>query len=199
MRNIFYIMNTAADEKHAALFGVDPQHWGTVREMLIVKKIKKNDFLLKEGAYCNYLGFVKEGALRTFYVDENGNEASFLLQIDNDFFGDYESMILEEPSRLNIQALEDTEVWIWTNDRMEALFRSDMYWMKYARVIALKVFLDAKRRLEYLFYLTPEQRYTDLLRERPDIFQKIPQKYIASYLGVSPQSLSRIRKRISIN
>lgn len=192
-------MKTESDEKYAILFGVDDQHWKTVHEMLVVKKIKKNEFILKEGTCCNYLGFVKQGALRTFYVDEKGNDASFLLQIDNDFFGDYESMMLEAPSKLNIKALEDTEVWIWAQEEMEALFKSDMYWMRYGRTIALKVFLDAKRRLEYLFYFTPEERYIDLLQNRPDIFQRIPQKYISSYLGISPQSLSRIRKRISVN
>lgn len=193
------MMEMESDEKYARLFGIDDQHWNTVREMLVVKKIKKHEFLLKEGTGCNYLGFVKQGALRTFYVDEKGKDASFLLQIDNDFFGDYESMMLEKPSRLNIQALEDTEVWIWTKEEMEALFKSDIYWMGYGRTVALKVFLDAKRRLEYLFYFTPEQRYIDLLQNRPDIFQVIPQKYISSYLGISAQSLSRIRKRISVN
>jgi len=192
-------MENESDEKYALLFGVDYPHWKTVRELLMEKKISKHELLLKEGTSCNYLGFVKQGALRTFYVDEKGNDASFLLQINNDFFGDYESMMLNKPSKLNIQALEDTVVWTWAKEEMEALFRSDIYWMEYGRTIALKVFLDAKRRLEYLFYFTPEQRYIDLLQSRPDIFQMIPQKYISSYLGISPQSLSRIRKRISVN
>lgn len=189
-------MASEIEKIYAGLFEIEVERWDELMQCATVKTIERNDFLLREGQLCLYMGFVKKGVLRTFYTDDKGNDASFLLQVDHDFFGDYESVILREPSRLYIQALDDTEVILLNMRRFEQLFQTDMYWMEYSRKIANKVFLDAKRRMEELLYFTPEQRYLNLLKKSPEIFRKVPQKYISSYLGVTPQSLSRIRKRI---
>ncbi len=189
-------MLTEIEKKYAELFDIDATRWNELMQYASVQTIKRNDFILKEGQSCFHLGFIKRGALRTFYIDDKGNDASFLLQIDHDFFGDYESIILKEPSKLNIQALSDTDVILLHMPELEQLFQTELFWMQYSRKIANKVFLDAKRRMEELLYYTPEQRYLNLLKRSPKIFQKVPQKFISSYLGITPQSLSRIRKRL---
>ncbi|MBW3466635.1 Crp/Fnr family transcriptional regulator [Arthrospiribacter ruber] len=165
--------------------------------------VKKKDFVLKEGDTCKFIGLVQKGTLRTFYVNEKGEEVSFLFhfnqQIEDIVFTDYESFLLETPSKLNIQALEDSTVCFINYDDWQRLCNESDYWMHFSKKMTEKVFLAAKRRIEDLLYYSPENRYLKLLKDNPLLFQKIPQKLIASYLGITPQSLSRIRKRICIN
>lgn len=185
------------DKKYAALFGINRERWKIFKGNLISKSVAKNEYLLREGQYVHSLGFLITGALRTFYTDEKGNEISFLLQTDDAFFGDFGSYLTACPSRLNIQAIEACEIWLVEKEALEALYLTDIYWMQFGKQMAEKIFLDAKQRIEELLYLTPEQRYINLLAKTPELHKKIPQKYLSSYLGITPQSLSRIRKRIS--
>ncbi len=142
------------------------------------------------------LGYILQGAVRTFYVNDQGAEISYLLQVDQDFIGDYESYITGKPSELQIEALLDTEVLFFERRAIDRLIQEDGSWMGVAKRVSDLVFLDAKRRFNELLFHTPEQRYLNLLNRSPELIQKIPQKYISSYLGITPQSLSRIRKRL---
>jgi CRP-like cAMP-binding protein len=101
------------------------------------------------------------------------------------------------PEKINgiIQALLKTEVLYFDKKDVEILIQKDIFWLGLAKRISDLAFLDAKQRLDECFY-TPEERYLNLLKKSPEILNKIPQKYISSYLGITPQSLSRIRKRI---
>lgn len=187
------------EKKYAALFGIDRERWKIFKDYLISQSVEKNEYLLREGQYVHSLGFLITGALRTFYTDEKGNEISFLLQTDDSFFGDFGSYLLESPSRLNIQAIEPCEIWFIEKEALEGLYLTDIYWMQFGKQMAEKIFLDARQRIEELLYLNPEQRYLHLLAKTPELHKKIPQKYLSSYFGITPQSLSRIRKRISEN
>ncbi len=95
-----------------------------------------------------------------------------------------------------IKTLLKTEVLYFDKKDVELLIQKDIFWLGLAKHISDLVFLDAKQRLDELFFYTPEERYLNLLKKSPEILNKIPQKYISSYLGITPQSLSRIRKRI---
>ncbi|MEF9477078.1 hypothetical protein OWR28_04415 [Chryseobacterium sp. 1B4] len=95
-----------------------------------------------------------------------------------------------------IQALLKTEILYFNKKEVEILIQKDIFWLGLAKRISDLAFLDAKQRLDDLFFYTPEERYINLLKKSPEILNKIPQKYISSYLGITPQSLSRIRKRI---
>ncbi|MFC3197593.1 Crp/Fnr family transcriptional regulator [Parapedobacter deserti] len=164
--------------------------------------VKKKDFVLKEGDTCKFIGLVQKGTLRTFYVNENGEEVSFLFhfnqQIEDIVFTDYESFLLDTPSKLNIQALENSTVCFIGYDDWQRLCNENDYWLLFSKKMTEKVYLASKRRVEDLLYYSPENRYLKLLKDNPLLFQKISQKLIASYLGITPQSLSRIRKRICI-
>jgi CRP-like cAMP-binding protein len=100
---------------------------------------------------------------------------------------------------LNIQALENSTVFLLSKNDLESLYLKDKYWQNFGKRMTERIYLSAKKRVEDLLYYSPEKRYLNLLTDNPLIFQKIPQKFIASYLGITPQSLSRIRKRITIN
>jgi CRP-like cAMP-binding protein len=193
MENPFY-------NKLQRLFEIESPEFDELYSLLKFKEIKKNDFVLKENDTCKFIGLLEEGAMRTFYVNEKGEEVSFLFhfnqQIEDIVFTDYESFLLGTNSKLNIQALENSKVCFINSDDWDNLCNKNVFWQYFSKKMTEKVYLSAKKRVEDLLYYSPENRYLKLLEENPLIFQMIPQKYIASYLGITPQSLSRIRNRI---
>lgn len=126
----------------------------------------------------------------------NGEEITKHFFVANEHATDYVSLLTRRPSALSIRALEDTDVVELHYDRMQMLYETFPVWQKYGRLIAENIFLLICERAYRLLYYTTEENYLKLLEERPDIFEKVPQHYIASYLGIQPESLSRIRKRL---
>lgn len=172
---------------------------GRLRELLAImqkRHCRKGDIIFQRNTVCNSLGYIVNGALRTYCVMESGAEISFLLQVNGDFFGDYESYLTGERSEFIIEAMMDTEVLLFDKQELDRLTGSDVFWLGFSRTIPDVCFLEAKRRIEDLLFFGPEERYFRLLNRMPEIVQKIPLKFISSYLGITPQSLSRIRKRI---
>nr|WP_295934608.1 Crp/Fnr family transcriptional regulator [uncultured Dyadobacter sp.] len=176
--------------------GLDSGYLNELMSIAHRKRYGRGDVLFQRDTVCNYLGYIVNGALRTYCVMESGEEISFLLQVNGDFFGDYESYLTGEPSGFIIEAVMDTEVLLFDKQDLERLIDSDIFWLRFSRKIPDVCFLEAKRRIEDLLFFGPEERYFRLLSKMPEIVQKIPLKYISSYLGITPQSLSRIRKRI---
>lgn len=194
MDNPFY-------NKLQRLLEIENPAFNELYSLLKFKEIKKNDFVLRENDTCKFIGLLEEGSMRTFYVNEKGEDVSFLFhfnqQIEDIVFTDYEGFLLGTKSKLNIQALENSKVYFIDKDDWNKLFNKNAFWLCFSKKMTEKVYLSAKKRVEDLLYYSPENRYLKLLKENPQIFQKIPQKYIASYLGITPQSLSRIRNRIN--
>ena len=161
-----------------------------------VVKYKKGSFLMHHGELSHQLGFIIKGALRTFTINQEGEDISFLLQVDGDFFGDYECFLNGKKSNWQLQTTMGTEVVLINKQHLHHLMDKDPFWISFYKQIADVCFLEAKRRIEELLFYTYEQRYLNLITNRPKVIEKIPQKYIASYLGITTQSLSRIRSRI---
>ncbi len=157
---------------------------------------KKGSILFERDTVYNQLGYIKSGAVRTYCINDQGIDISFLLQVNGDFFGDYESYITGKRSAFIIEAAVDTEVLLFDKKRLDELIASDISWLRFSRTISDICFLEAKRRIEELLFFSPEERYFNLLQKSPEIICKIPLKYISTYLGITPQSLSRIRKRL---
>jgi len=120
-----------------------------------------------------------------------------LLKTENEFITDYESFISQKPSTLWIQSIEKGEMILLSRDGLHLLYEASFYWNKFGRIISEQIFLNSKRRTEQMLFLTPKERYLLLLKDKPYFFQKYPLKHIASYLGITPQSLSRIRNQLS--
>ncbi|GAL87401.1 conserved hypothetical protein [Sporocytophaga myxococcoides] len=156
----------------------------------------KNELIEAKNGVFDRLGYIINGAARIYYLNEKGEEVSYLLQVNEDVIGDYASYITGEKSQAKIETLLETEVLYFEKKGVEELIKKDVFWLGFAKRISDLAFLSAKQRLDELFFFTPEQRYLNLLKKSPEILNKIPQKYISSYLGITPQSLSRIRKRI---
>lgn len=184
-------------ENYGKIFKVDKVHFDEFTNLLKEKTIQKSEYFLEFGKTCNHLGFVVNGTLRSFYISEEGVEKSFNFHTNNHFFTNYESFLQNTPSKMFIQAVENTEVLLLHKIDLKKLFKKEFYWQEFGRIMAEIMFLESQKRIEDLLYFSPEKRYLELLEKNPNIFQKIPQKHIASYLGITPQSLSRIKKRIS--
>lgn len=183
-------------KKYGELFQVDHEHFEEFFSLLKHKSLLKSEFFLKQGDKCKYLGFIKNGTLRSFYINDQGREINFGFYFENDFFTDYESILCDKVSNMNIQAIEDCEILLLHKDDLQKLYKKEAYWQQFGRVMSEKIYLDAKKRIDDLLCYSPENRYLNLLKKEPILLQKIAQKHIASYLGVTEQSLSRIRSRI---
>lgn len=158
--------------------------------------LKKKDFFVMQGDQCKYLAFVNSGCLRAFHTDSNGNEFTMYFAFLNWWTGDKTSFYSGTPSRFSIQALEKSEVFRADKTNWEKALDTIPAFEKWYRVKTRKSYEAAQQKLIDTHSETAEEKYLKLLKNSTEIVQRIPQHYIASYLGIKPQSLSRIRKNI---
>lgn len=157
--------------------------------------IKKKKELLVSGQICNYLFFITKGCMRSFYIDSKGVEHIYQIRMDNNWISDLESFFSQNPSKYNIEALEDSHLLRISHERLEQLLMEIPRLERYFRILFQKAYINALNRLNATMWETAMDRYNEMLKEHPEIFQRVPLIYIASYLGITPESLSRIRKQ----
>jgi CRP-like cAMP-binding protein len=165
---------------------------------LQVRQLKRKEFLLHEGQVCKHSYFINSGCLRYFYNIE-GQEVTGQFFFENGWYADYTSYLSGKPLDKNIQALEKTELLLLSKTDLDKLFIEIPKFEKFGRLIAENAFLGLQQYTQSLTKETPEERYINLIKNRPKVIERIPQHYIASYLGIKAPSLSRIRKRIFDN
>jgi CRP/FNR family transcriptional regulator, anaerobic regulatory protein len=164
-------------------------------KILQVKQFKKKEFLLQEGQVCNKISFINNGCMRAFYnVDGVENTVQFFFA--DSWYTDYTSFLTGQPTVENMQALEPCEVVQFSKTDIYKLYDSYPVFDRVGRVMAENAFRSISLLNKMLTNEEPEERYLNLLKQRPELVEHIPQHYIASYLGLQPPSLSRIRKRI---
>ena len=159
------------------------------------KNLKKKEFLLQDRKICNFIGFVAAGTIRHFHI-KSGLEKTCDISFENSWVTDFKSFTHNSPSIMNLQAMEDTLVFFIRKENLYKLYNECNKYETFGRLMAEEV---AQRATEIAMSLSsdkPEERFKNLIKTQPDLFQRIPQKYIANFLGVSPESLSRIRSRI---
>lgn len=164
-------------------------------QLLDIRRLKRKEFLLREGEVCKEAYFVVQGLIRYFHVVD-GEEITGQFFFEDAWYSDYESFLTGAPSEQYIQALEKTEVAALSKFNLNRLFQELPQFERFGRIMAEQAFIGLRRRMESYAHLNPEQRYLKLIKQRPKVVQRVPQHYIASYLGIKPQSLSRIRKRL---
>jgi CRP-like cAMP-binding protein len=160
------------------------------------KTYKKGEFFLEEGKVCKQVGFVAKGLLR-YFINHDGEDKTYDFAQENGFVCNYESFIPRTPSTKNIQALEDCEILQISYDDLQVFYNSISQAERFGRIVIEQVFIQTLQDLSSFYTDTPALRYEKLLTRHPDLLQRMSQYHIASYVGVKPQSLSRIRKRIS--
>lgn len=162
------------------------------------RKFKRNEILVQNGAVVKNVYFVVKGLLHQYYIDENGNEKTCDFTFENKFVTDLESFTRKIPSSSSIRALKETTCLVISCANLMQLIRESKAVNDFFNIVVENIASESMRRTKSLLTNSPEQRFTELLEQQPDIFQKVPQRYIAQYLGVAPESLSRIKKRMMI-
>jgi CRP-like cAMP-binding protein len=165
---------------------------------LVKKTIKKKDHFLMAGDVSTAVAYVNKGCLRRYILDNHSKETILNFALEDYWIGDLESLITQKPTIYYVQALEESELLLLSRGNF---FRASEELPKFKRFHDDKVQRNhyyALKRLSIAKSATPEEKYLVLIKEQPQLFQRIPQHYIASYLGIEPESLSRLRKRIVI-
>lgn len=165
-----------------------------IADVAVVKKLRKKQYLLQEGDVWKYNAFVCRGFLKTFSVDNNGIEHILNFSPENYWTGDRESLTNGTPSRLNIDAIEDSEVLLIKKEAFEALCQQIPQFNNLINSILHKSFLVSQSRILANISLSAEEKYQQFLEKYPAIANRIPQHMIASYIGITPETLTRIRK-----
>ena len=162
------------------------------------KEYKKGEYYNQHKSVCKYLGFITTGVFRSYIIDnKTSEEKNVFLYSKNQFVVTFKSFINQIPCDYHTQAMTDaTVVYINIADLL-SLYKQSHKWEKFGRLLAQEAFNVSIMRTESFIFQTPEERYLDLIKYHPDIFNNIPLYHISSYLGIQGPSLSRIRKRIS--
>jgi CRP-like cAMP-binding protein len=163
-------------------------------EKFKAKKIVRNGYLLKEGAVCNESHFIDEGMMRSYVYDLDGNEVTTAFYSKKMHTSDLLSFFKRTPSKEYIQALTDCETWYITYEDMQESFHTIPEFREFGRLNIINQYGILKQRMLSMLQETAEQRYVNLINSNPEVIQNVPLKYIASYLGITDTSLSRIRK-----
>lgn len=159
------------------------------------RKYRRKQYLLQVGEVCKYVAFVISGAFRQYTIDDKGVEHILHLGIENWWVADRESALMLTPSRYNIDAVEDSEVLLFTFEKMQDLIATVPAMPKVMARLDQRNVIANQKRLHASISLTAEERYLELLNNNPVFLQRFPQNMIASYLGITPETLSRIRKK----
>jgi CRP-like cAMP-binding protein len=162
-----------------------------------VKKFAKNEFFLKEGQICNYIGFVNKGVLIYYKTKDNGDEITTDFAFEGDWVTVNQSRLNNSPSLINIKAIENAELMVIGQQDLDDLYIKIPKIERLGRILIEQAYLKIVRQNVDFQLLTATERYENLLRSYPEIFQKVQLYHIANYLGIAPKSLSRIRKEIS--
>jgi CRP-like cAMP-binding protein len=170
--------------------------WQFFSSKLIKQEFPKNHLLLHAGQTENYLSFLETGLIR-FYIPKEDNDLTFTFVFCHSFVSGYNSFLTQTPSTYNIETLTKTTLWRLTYSDLQDIYRETEIGNTIGRQASEDLFLKKSQRELSLLNETAEQRYLNLFIEQPQLIKEIPLKYIASYIGITPQALSRIRKRIT--
>jgi CRP-like cAMP-binding protein len=170
-----------------------------IKSYLTFKKLRKKQYLLQEGDVCKVIAFVEKGALRSYSIDDNSNERIIQFGLEGWLISDLYSFLTGEPATYNIDAIEDSELVLISKSAHEELLQTMPKYETFTRLNMTGAYLAMQRRLTSIISASVEERYQDFIALYPHIAQRVPQHMIASYMGLTPETLSRIRKRISSN
>ncbi len=176
---------------------LDEASFDLIRENFELKEIKKKEYILKEGSTCNFIAFVLNGCFKTYITQENGKECILYFAIEDWWLSDIDSFNNSTVSTLSVQALEDSAILMINQSRFEYLTKNIPPFEKLFRVMTQSSLVSTQRRLLSTLSDTAEERYIKFIKTYPNIRQKVNNKQIASYLGITSEMVSIIRNRIA--
>ncbi len=175
---------------------LSPEEQEQIKAYLTPKKLRKKQYLLQDGDVCKTIAFVEKGALREYSLD-NDTEHIIQFALEGWIISDLYSFLTGEPAIYNIDTLEDSELVLITKSAHEELLQKQPKYETYIRLLMTNAYVALQRRLTSSVSLSVEDRYTNFVAMYPDIAQRVPQHMIASYIGLTPETLSRARKKMA--
>ena len=169
------------------------EQYGRLQSLCIIKKLRKKQYLLQEGDTWKYHAFITKGCMRTYSIDEKGLEHIIYFGIENWWIGDKESLMFNQPSKYNIDAVEDSEVVLFTDPNINLACKEIPAFNDMINNILQRSFAKSQSRIQAAISYTAEEKYLNFLNKYPGFATRIPQSMIASYLGITPETLSRVR------
>jgi CRP-like cAMP-binding protein len=176
---------------------LSPEDLEAMKPYFIPKKVRKRQYILNAGDVCQHITFVESGLLRSFAVDNDGNEHVVQFACDGWWISDVGSFVSGTEALYNIEALEDFELLHLTRKSMEELLTSYPVMERFFRLLMQNNIVALQRRVIAYMSLSAEEKYLKLMEVAPDIMNRASQQHIASYLGITPETLSRVRKKVS--
>lgn len=166
-----------------------------IKQLFVLETFKRNEAILKEGEICRKLYFVAQGVVR-FSQFSKGEERTYVFRPEGSFCNDLESFLCQLPSMNNIYCIENTHILSISYDNLQLFYQNISHGDRFGRLAIEKVFVMVVNHLTTFYSKSPEQRYITFAKKHPELIQRIPQHYIASYVGVTPQALCRIKKNL---
>ena len=172
---------------------VDEEEISYFISLLKPRQVAKKSFVLKEGQICKYISFVNAGTLRAYYLDKEGKESTIMFAVTDWWITDMYCFINRLPAMLNIEAVENSNIFQLQKDHLDILFLKVPKFERFFRIIMQNAYIREQLRVIQNLSLTAEQRYDNFLSKYPQVAKQVTQKQIASYLGITPEFLSAIR------
>jgi len=176
---------------------VSDEDFEVIRKKLIPKKVRKRQFLLNAGDVCEYMIFVERGLLRSFSDDKDGSEHTMQFAPEGWWISDMASLFSREPSKFNIEALEEGELLLMSKQVMDELMDRVPQLPRYFLNLMENHIIALQRRINVVQSMSAEETYLKLMEIKPDLINRASLQHIASYLGITPETLSRVRKQVS--
>lgn len=170
--------------------------WDIFSSKLVRREFPKKKLLLRSGQAEKYLSFIEKGVIR-FYTSKGENEITFSFSFASEFVSAYDSFLMQKPCGYQVETLTETILWQLTHNNLQEIYEKTEIGDKIGRFACEQLYLENIQRELSLLTQSAEERYVNLLTEQPHLIQNVPLKYLASYIGITPQALSRIRKRIT--
>lgn len=180
-----------------ALTPFSDQEFEESKEYFREVKVKKGDYLFEQGKVCKQIAFINSGSFRTFYMNDKPEEITACFRTEMSVVSSYRSFVLQEPSSLSVVALEDSDLIVIDYDNLQKLYRESMAWLNIGRLIAEREYINMEEYASVLNHESAKAKYLRLIEEQGQVLQKVNVEHVASYLGVTRRTLSRIRQEIS--
>lgn len=190
-----YAMFDVLKKRIQEIYPLSDEDCELFRDAFAVKTFRKNETWTAPGSICREIGFITEGIFRMYYLHD-GKEINAHFFVEGEFATDYQSFLAQQASVCYISALEPAQLILFSYTKLQQAYTDSHSWERFGRLVSEACYLDAMRRSEAFLFQNGEQRYLDLMKNKPQILNRVPLYHIASYLGLERETLSRLRRKI---